>query len=234
MIKSKAIRIFLALLLFCAAGWTGFQVYQHYSKEASSVKSIHVNLHTETKMVYGKSEFDVTSFRQIDKLLSFIKDYRASETIYDHQKDEKDYYKYEITVNYKKGNRATYRILEQFIPKDNKLEEVLADEDVVKEIRSFYTVEEKKVKSAELCKWSGNATNDVTRLPVTNPATVENLYGICKKYTLSEPQDSATVKNSELYFYDKKGKVLAAFYFSKDSKCYKELEKAVPNIVNFI
>lgn len=234
MVVKKGKRIVLVIVVLLLVTLACELVYERHTEAARKVDSIHVKLHNTTKTLYGKSEFDIASLSSMGKILSFIQEYQELQSTYEPKENETQSIEYEITVIYKSGNQRDYRIPKEAVQEKDPFQEVVDTEEVIKQTRCFYTVNKSKVKSVEICKWSQNVSNDMKKQQITNKETMDHLFEICKEYTVKDPEDSATFKQSAIYFYNKKGKVVATFYFNKNSKSYEELVKAVSEIANFV
>ena len=141
--------------------------------------------------------------------------------------------KYEFTFHFVNGTQKEYSLQGFMTSEENRMEEVLSSEEVVKQIRSAYIIHSEDIEKVQYYYWKDKEAESAPTIEITDSSVINTILEVAKKDVLARPRESLDNTDCGFVFYNKDGDMILTVQVSKKMKGYDQLLKVMPSIQEY-
>lgn len=212
-------------VLFCLIKKATLKVYTVDSRKISEV---HVDLLMElAPEYYGETKkFVVREQNNMELMTKALEEKHV-----DKNEDAiREAVSFSVDFLYKNGEDDLFVLSYAGVPADSFMGQVFCSMEVVKQIRTVFTVDKENVARVELFHWKTDNTQDAITEEIKDKKAIDEVWEVARQDVLANPATSMENTKCGIRFRDKAGKVLLIVNISKDMEGYERLLRKIPMI----
>lgn len=223
------------LFAFCALILLGVEIFFIYKRntfpiKAKDVASIEVTMDNSSYGYYSiDPKFTVVDKDNIDNILKTLLQKRNGEL---KNKYDEVHRGYNIIINMNDGDIEEYSLGTTLRPSVH-MQDLLQSEEVVKQIRTAFTIDMSTIDRVEYYFESEDDT-DAVKQEIQDKVTIDKIIKIAQEDALENADSSMDSTTSGIQFSDKDGNPILVVNISEDMEGYDNLVELLPQIEDHV
>lgn len=140
---------------------------------------------------------------------------------------------YDITFNLKDGSEKKYSFTEYEWHEDCGITKAMETEEVIKQVRSAFTVDQSKLTKVEYHYHKG-AADGVVKKSIEDSKVISEIIEVAKLDTLANSEKSQETTNSGFSLYDEEDKLVLEVNVYPEMKGYDRLLEIMPEVAEHV